>query len=235
MLRSKGGIGGTAACRRSRQHQLRCVGSMSQGKLHLRLLLRFHEIDLRPAVVHAVGNLPGGQAEVHRAENQPRLMARQIGEHKFRTVVQLHHDYITLAESGAEQPVSKPVCLCVQLRIVPASTAFQIRQRRPAAKPLDVPEKSAVPCVAVFKLLLKLLQRTLSLIHQAIPAHLLQKLFQLCDRPFQSIGRAAVLRRHHHLCHLPQRCCLVLPHTVDSMRFQTNRVFLGFHPAIPPL
>ena len=31
ILRSKGGIGGAAACRRSRQHQLRCVGSMSQA------------------------------------------------------------------------------------------------------------------------------------------------------------------------------------------------------------
>ena len=66
------------------------------------------------AVVHAVSDLLGREPEVHRTEHHAGLVARQIGEHKLRAVVELHHDNVTFPHSGTEQSEGETVSRCKQ-------------------------------------------------------------------------------------------------------------------------
>ena len=138
-------------------------------------------------------------------------MASQIGEHEFRTVVQLYHNNIALLQSGTEQGVRKPVCLCIQLCVRPDGSALRFYQGFPITEPCHIPQKTVPPCVAVFKLLPERLHRTLFFVQNAFLPHLLQKLFQMCRGSFQSLcsGRDS-FSSQNHLLHFPQCCHFVL-------------------------
>ena len=199
----------------SQQNLGRRTGS-GQRQVYFCLDLRLRQEHLRMAVVHAVSDLLGREPEVHRTEHHAGLVARQIGEHKLRAVVELHHDNVTFPQSGTEQSVGETVRLCIQLGIVPDSAAFQICQRPSAAKPSHVPQKAIAPGIAVLKLSPERLHGTLFLIQNAGLSDLLQKAFQMCYSLFQSGCSLAVFRCQHHLFHLPERRHLVLFHAVSS-------------------
>lgn len=198
----------------SQQNLGRRTGS-GQRQVYFCLDLRLRQEHLRMAVVHAVSDLLGREPEVHRTEHHAGLVARQIGEHKLRAVVELHHDNVTFPQSGTEQSVGETVRLCIQLGIVPDSAAFQICQRPSAAKPSHVPQKAIAPGIAVLKLSPERLHGTLFLIQNAGLSDLLQKLSDVLQ-PFPVRLFLAVFRCQHHLFHLPERRHLVLFHAVSS-------------------